>query len=418
MGKRILVTTFGSYGDLHPYITLARALQARGHEVTLATSASYRGRVEAAGIAFHAVRPDGDLDDQALVARIMDRRTGTELLLRELLLPAIRETYEDLAAAAAHADLIVTHPATYAGPIVAQVQRLPWVSTMLAPMGFFSVHEPPVMPPAPWLKRIDRFPPIARGLVALARRITRDWSRPVYELRRELGLARGGDPIYEGQHSPQRVLCLFSRVLAEPQPDWPPQAVITGHIFHDHSAPVPPELAAFLERGAPPLVFTLGSSATAAAGRFYHESIEAAQRLGRRAVLLVGQNRFDDALPADVIAVPYAPHDQVFPRAAAVIHQAGIGTLAQALRAGRPMLIAPFAHDQPDNAWRAERLGIAATLYPERYTARRASRRLQRLLDDPAVPARAARIAAAVRAEDGVGTACALIEAELGQGGT
>src|SRR5215510_1377858 len=86
-GARVLLTTFGSFGDLHPYIAVALALQARGHRVTLATSPVYRDKVEALGIAFHPARPDLRPEPE-LVRRIMDLRTGPEFVLRDLFLPA------------------------------------------------------------------------------------------------------------------------------------------------------------------------------------------------------------------------------------------------------------------------------------------------------------------------------------------
>jgi UDP:flavonoid glycosyltransferase YjiC (YdhE family) len=92
-----------------------------------------------------------------------------------------------------------------------------------------------------------------------------------------------------------------------------------------------------------------------APGDFFRESAEAARRLGRRAVLLTGRdprNQPVGELPAGVIAVPYAPHAAVFPRAAVVVHQGGIGTTGEAMRAGRPMLVVPYSHDQPDHAAR------------------------------------------------------------------
>jgi UDP:flavonoid glycosyltransferase YjiC (YdhE family) len=172
---------------------------------------------------------------------------------------------------------------------------------------------------------------------------------------------------------------------------------------------MPDGLAHFLDDGPAPVVFTLGTSAVGAAGRFYHESAEAARRLGVRAVLLVGTdpaNRPSGGLPPGVIAVEYAPHAELFPRAAVVVHQGGVGTTGQALKAGRPTLVVPYAHDQPDNAWRVTRLGVARTLYPKRYTAKRVERELVALLGDSAYGRRAAEVAAVVRSEDGVATAC------------
>jgi UDP:flavonoid glycosyltransferase YjiC (YdhE family) len=415
---RIVITTFGSYGDVNPYVGLALGLRERGHEPVIATSPFYRDYVERAGIAFHPVRPDVDPNDRALVARIMDARRGTDFIIRDLLLPSLRDAYEDLSTAAAGADLLVTHPITFAGPIVAEERALAWVSTVLAPMSFFSVHDLPVFPPMPWAKRLERIPGAARLLVGLARTATRSWMEPVRRLRAERGLAPAGDPIYEGQHSPELVLALFSRVLGAPQPDWPEHVRITGPILYNGPPQhgLPEELERFLQAGPAPVVFTLGSSAVSAAGTFYEESAAAAHRAGQRAVLLVGRhagNRPRDRLSDTIIAVDHAAHAALLPRAAATVHQGGIGTLHQALRAGRPMLIVPYAHDQPDNAHRAARLGVGRVLGPRRYTADRAAAELRELLRDPSYAERASATAATMRTEDGVASACDAIEARL-----
>jgi len=149
---------------------------------------------------------------------------------------------------------------------------------------------------------------------------------PVQRLRGDLGLPPGKDPTYEGQFSPWLVLAMFSRVLAQPKPDWPPNVRITGQIFYDGSSTsrtLPPDLARFLSLGPAPVVFTLGTSAVEAAGDFYRESLDAARRLGVRAVLLVGRNpnnRPPGPLPEGVTAFAYAPFSAIFPRAAAVVH--------------------------------------------------------------------------------------------------
>src|SRR5262249_31163111 len=109
--RRIVLTTFGSLGDLHPYIAVALGLKERGHEAVIATSAGYRQTIEALGIGFRAVRPD-HLDPEtapALMRRSMDRRTGSEFVIRQLMMPVLRETYEDTLAAAEGADLLVSH---------------------------------------------------------------------------------------------------------------------------------------------------------------------------------------------------------------------------------------------------------------------------------------------------------------------
>jgi rhamnosyltransferase subunit B len=156
----------------------------------------------------------------------------------------------------------------------------------------------------------------------------------------------------------------------------------------------------------------VGFSAVTVAGRFYEESIVAARALGRRAVL-VGKRISTEqvALPEGVISCDYAPFSQLFPRTVAVVHAGGIGTTGLAMRAGRPMLVVPFAHDQPDNAERLRRLGVVCTISGSRYTASRAVPELRQLLDDSSYSQRALEVNGRMRDEDGVRVACDALEA-------
>src|SRR5207244_12880236 len=124
------------------------------------------------------------------------------------------------------------------------------------------------------------------------------------------------------------------------------------------------------------------------------------------------------ALPEGVAAFDYAPFSELFPRTAAVVHSGGVGTTAQAMRAGRPMLVVPYAHDQPDNAARVTRLGVAGTLARHRYDPARAAAALRPLLDDPAYARRASEVGAAIRQEDGVSEACDALEGLLATSGS
>ena len=257
----------------------------------------------------------------------------------------------------------------------------------------------------------------------LSRRVVRSWSEPALKLRAELGIPAGPDPIFEGQHSPDLVLALFSPVFGPPQPDWPSQAHTTGFVYYDRlekSKGLPPELAQFLDAGPPPIVFTLGSSAVMDARDFYLESARAAAELGRRAILLVGNDPANAAAAspsAGIISAEYAPYSELFPRAAAIVHQGGAGTTAQALRAGRPMLVMPFAHDQHDNARCVVRLGVGREIGRDQYRSGRPAAALRDLLDDPGYAARAEDVGRQIRSEDGVTTACDLIERQLADQG-
>jgi UDP:flavonoid glycosyltransferase YjiC (YdhE family) len=212
-------------------------------------------------------------------------------------------------------------------------------------------------------------------------------------------------------------LALFSKLFAGKQADWPRQTVVAGFPFFDQDgqAELTPELTRFLDAGPPPIVFTLGSSAVRDAGPFYSHSAVAAELLGRRAVLLVGKDACNKpaTLPDSVFACDYAPFSKLFPRAAAIVHQGGVGTTAQAMRSGRPMLVMPYAHDQPDNAERVTRLGIARTISRRRYNPSRAAAELRRLLDSPACSKRALEVGQQISQEDGVRVACDALEGLL-----
>ena len=175
---------------------------------------------------------------------------------------------------------------------------------------------------------------------------------------------------------------------------------------------MPPDLQRFLDAGPPPIVFTLGTSAVMVAGNFYRESLRAAQQLNRRAVFLIGKDERNQVgpLPDGMFAADYAPYSELFPRAAAIVHQGGAGTTGQAMRAGKPMVVVPFAHDQPDHAARLKRLGISATVPRHGVSARRLADALSRVLIDPQFAANAKRVGQEVRAETGVKSACDVLE--------
>jgi MGT family glycosyltransferase len=416
MAKRIVISCWGSHGDLFPYIGLALALKRQGHTPVVATNAGYRTEVEREGIEFAEAGPLIDMNvanARELYERVMDPVKGSEVIVTELLMPKLRETFDQLRAAIEGADLLVNHPITYAGPLAAEHARTPWVSTVLAPLSFFSAGDPPVLPMAPRLTATPVLGPwLANTLLKLARPTLRRWVEPIAQLRAELGLPPSEHPMIEGQFSPQGTLALFSRVLAEPQRDWPPNVTVTGTIFYNAPEPLETHLEEFLAAGDPPVVFTLGTSAVGAAGAFYHESAAAAAKLGVRAVMLTGgfaQNR-PEALPPNVLLVDRAPHELLFPRASVIVHQCGAGTTAQALRSGHPMLLVPHGHDQFDNAQRVRKLGVARTLLPNEYRAERVARELRALLQDLRYRERAAAVSIVVREERGAEAAVAVIE--------
>ncbi len=418
----ILFSTFGSLGDLHPYLAIAFEAQKRGHHPIIATAPKYQAKIEALGIEFRAVRPDLPPESEfgAMAKRVMDLKDGPRYLFQEIINPNLRDSYADLLAASGDADLIITHPAVISGPLVAQKLGKKWLSSALAPISLWSKLDPTTPPTVPYLDFLRVFGPLWPTIMfGLGRVATKSWTSNFEALRREIGVPSRGNPMLEGQHSPFGTLALFSPVFAPPQRDWPTNTLATGFCFYDAtglSKKSEIDWKSWVEKGARPIVFTLGSSAVHDAGEFWNQSQSLVSGLGSqtRAIFLTGGTWKSET--ERILALDYAPHSEIFPFAQFVVHQGGAGTTSQALRAGIPQIITPFAHDQPDNARRIKNLGVGFGCNLKRYLRGGAGQEIETMTDDYetfAAPAR--EIGAQIRAENGPLAACEMIEAVAGE---
>lgn len=415
----VLLATYGSPGDLQPFLAIGLALEQRGQRVIIATSETYRERVERLGLEFVPVRPDRDPQspDPDYLRRVQRGERPSQLFC-DMFMPGLRDSTADLTDVAAGARAVVSHTLVGGGRLAAECHQIPWISVVMQPMGYLPAAEPPVIGPpvlAATLRAMGK--PTARAVLRGAREITMPWVRDWHRLRDELGLVSSSQhPLFEGQHSSLLSLGVFPRILGEPQPDWPSSARVTGFPFlRDPSRYLHPELTEFLDSGEPPVVFTLGTTAVNEPGHFYEVSAEAARAVGVRAVLVAGPHGNASGDNEHVITVPWAPHDLLFARSCGVVHQGGIGTLAEAISAGKPMIIMPYAHDQTDNAWRAQRLGVGSILPRGRYRSRTLSRMLDRILTSPVRASACRHCQAEMSKEHGADAAAAAICQVLGQ---
>jgi UDP:flavonoid glycosyltransferase YjiC (YdhE family) len=411
---RVLLATFGSFGDVNPYIALALALRERGHEGVLAAPEYYRAVIEREGIPFHPLRPDANMDDHELLSRVMDPKRGTNFILEEILLPALPHSYEDLLGAAVGCDVMVSHTLVYAGPLVADATSIPWASCTLQPLAFMSPSDPPVLSPLQgiaWLRHLGRLPNAA--LLGVARLAVKKWVKAINKLRQTLGLPIGTNPIFEGQFSPQLALALFSRQFGAPQRDWPTSVVQPGFVTYDGShgrGGMSKVLECFLNSGSAPVVFTLGTSSVTSLDGLLAAGIEAVSNIGMRAVIVADERHVPpDLIDENILVVASAPFRQLLPRASIIVHPRGVETIGISLQAGRPSLLMPVSADHPDNAARMSKLGIARVLKRRHRTASHLTRELQ-LLSCPEWRARAEKLATVINGEPGVAGACEAIE--------
>jgi UDP:flavonoid glycosyltransferase YjiC (YdhE family) len=422
-GAKIVLTTVGTLGDLHPFIAIALALKERGHRPLMAVPEDHLAKVRAAGLdgvailpSFDTIRQHMGLAEDAAVKRAMSNQV---YMLEEVVLPWLTSSTEALSRVAADADVLVASLFVFGSPTVAEKDDVPLVSVILQPMALLSIHAPPHTPDF-WMTK--GFPRTSAGVAwnrmifSLLRGLMRRRYTPAIDrMRADHGLPPTTDPcMFEIGRQTALTLCCYSPVFGPRPIDAPANTEIVGFpVFDSESggADEPdPELAAFLAAGPPPLVFTLGSFAVHAPGNFYAEAAAAARQLGQRAVLLTGPGstlRSDD----QILVRAYAPHSTVFRHALAIIHHGGIGTVGQALRAGKPQLVVPHMGDQSDNAERIRRMGLGQVLRARRFTADRAVRRIAQLIDPRrSYGAEAARVGAIVAAEHGAHDAALAIE--------
>jgi UDP:flavonoid glycosyltransferase YjiC (YdhE family) len=411
----------GSLGDLHPFIALGRALLDRGLTVVLACAEEYRDKVQASGVSFQPMRPsfeqmqnDLGVDRAELTRRAVEHSV---FLFRKLILPYVRMAYEDMMPVTADADLVITSSLAFGARYAAEKRGITVIAVVLQPMMFLSAYDPPVIPKAEWLSRVlRRLGPVSTGFALSGLKTAANMLfRPLRALRDELGLpATRANPLFDGQFGEGGAIGMYSPLLGAVQADFPKPTTLTGFAtFDSHDglqSGLEPELAEFLRHGADPLVFTLGSVVVNNPGGFFRESVRAARLAGMRAVLLVGELGTDESLQsAEVFVCPYARHSLLFPRAAAIVHHGGIGTLAQAMRSGRPQIVVPYFADQLDNAARAARLGVARLVPPRRYSGLRVSGELGVLLGQQSYLRRAQEIGQLLGAEDGAAGAARVV---------
>jgi UDP:flavonoid glycosyltransferase YjiC (YdhE family) len=412
---RFLLTSWGSYGDLHPFLALGRGLRARGHEVTLVGHPDWAAETQIAGLRFVSTGEPSREDFVKEHPEILSMKWGGLVSLHTLVHHAIAPGFDQVLAALrteapAH-DMLVAHHFVFPAPIAAELSGKPFATVSLAPGVVPSAHT---LPGANFGQ--------ARGGM-----LGRAWNRFIWaggslvsramvdplinRLRAKHGLPPVRDAIFAA-HSPRLNLQLYSEHFAPRPPDWSGEKKIAGFCFYDPpSAPkLAPEIEDFLTRGEPPVLFTLGSVAVQNPGHFFEHAVKTLAALKLRGILLIGPETNRPArLPDSVLAASYAPYGLLMPRVRAVVHQCGIGTLSHTLRAGVPSVACPFAFDQPNNARRLEALGVANFVMPYQRSTHFIAAALTLLLRGDA-PARAQRLGEIIRAEDGVARACEILE--------
>ena len=374
---KVLIITFGSRGDVQPYVALGRGLQAAGHMVTICTASRFESFIADHNLAY------GYMTDELL--KFMDTDVGrdaientvglfgvfkTMLKLVKYLKPLTKQMIIDSweAAQAINPDLVIYHPKSLGAVSIAEKMKIPVIMANLQPMivptSEFPLAGMPTIPIGGWYNRSTY------GLIKLGLRM---YAKIINEFRQHVlnlnPFPKSSGILYTADGKPIPILHGYSPYVVPRPMDWPGNAMVNGYWFLDslNEWKPDPKLKAFLDAGAPPVYIGFGSMAGRNPQRLANIAIEALRKAKLRGIIATGRGGLKAAqLPDSILKIDMASHDWLFPRMAAIVHHGGAGTTAAALRAGKPMTICPFIGDQPFWGERIHALGVGPKPIPHK----------------------------------------------------
>lgn len=356
----ITILTYGSRGDVQPFLPLSLGLMKRGHFVKLAAPSRFKDLVEGYGISFFPLAGD----PEELSRRLNDAGYDFVKLLRELFKHSTQigaEVARQTEEACASADLII-HTFTHAvgAHTLAREMNIPDIHIQTFPMFTPTGDYPNIALPNLKLRFLNRLTHI------VSQRITSWTSRLGYEqVRRQAGLPKR--KLYspfdkDSLRSPTPILCAWSPSILPPSRDWKSNVHVTGYFFFDDDMVYEPpaELLSFLSNGEPPVCVSFGSMIHRDAERIDEIVRDTLKRSKQRAVILSGWGSVHRTSTSDVLYLDAVPHDWLLPRCKMLMHHGGAGTTSAGLRAGIPQVVVPFMADQPFWGKRVHAIGVGS----------------------------------------------------------
>jgi len=409
---RIILLTYGSRGDVEPFVALGKGLQGAGHSVRLAAPALFKSLASSHDIDYIPLPGDPDRLVQDLVQQAGTRPWRMVTVMSRYVLPLAEQVAGAVREACQGADIVVhSFLMTQAGHEAARELSAPEVSAQLFPVFSITGEFAAVAFPDPPLGRAYR-----RLTHAITIQTFRQGGRWLYgRVRRRAPhlppLSRWPFAAASRQRPP--ILYAFSPHVVAPPVDWAQDVHVTGywHLGPPDEWKPPSGLLHFLDAGPAPVFIGFGSITARSGGELTDIALEALALSRQRGVLGMGQHGLPNRdLPANVLAIGSVAHSWLFPRMAAVVHHGGAGTTGAGLRAGIPGIIVPFTADQPFWGRQVFRLGVGPRPIPvQQVSATKLAQAISAAVGDSAMRARAQDLGTRIRAEDGVARAMEVI---------
>lgn len=409
----ITILSYGTRGDVEPFLALSQALIRAGHNVRLAAPQAFESDAAEWGVDF--VGFPGDLEQ---LARSLVQQAGLNIVrmitvMSRHVLPLAEPVLERARSACQDADVIVhAFLTTLVGHAEARRLGVPDISVQ-----FFPVFAPTAEFPSVVFPNLPFGPGYRRWSHRFTDAVYRYGSRLLYGIvrRRSRDLPPlGGWPFHQdGDRGSTPLLFAFSPNVVTPAADWGEHVEVTGYWLSETSRgwEPPRDLLRFLEAGPPPVYVGFGSVRVRDEHRLVELTARALDNVGQRGVLSMWRHG-GKRLPPSLLAVGSVPHRWLFSRVSTVVHHGGAGTTGAGLRAGVPNVVVPFTADQAFWGARVRELGVGPQPIPaKRLTVERLTNALGEALADGSMRRRAEALGRKIQSEDGVARAVARIEA-------
>lgn len=422
---KILILTFGSTGDVLPYIALGDGLTEKGHEVVICTNSRFENLVVKHGMRYAYMSDDiTQLIESEFGRRMIEGLNGAVGFLRamcsmigkigDIQTRIINDSW--MAVKTNEPDVIVFSPKSFQARHFAEKIGCKAIAAPLFPQ-----HVPTATRPSLGFPRLGSF----NGYNLYTYKIVRGISQLIagsyikkWRINHDLSPAFSGiDICHDTAGNRIPVINGYSKALITPPKDYPENVHTCGFWFLQQAPGwVPPtDLVEFLAQGPAPVYFGFGSMASVRSKRITAIIVEAVTRCGCRAILATGWGGLSpERLPNNIFQISSAPHDWLFPRVSAVVHHGGAGTTAAGLKAGRPTLICPIFADQPLWGEIVFQLGAGvAPISQNKLNVLKLSLAINALLHDHRIKMKALEIAEQLNGEDGIGNAISVIESVM-----
>ena len=411
---KIMLTTWGTTGDVRPFLALANELKIAGHKIQVCASSVYGQQFEKIGVGFRPVGVPFEKDQfDQIMDRIIDIRNPLKsalMIAKEGILNQAEQWYNDCLDAMTDCDIVVCHSADMPGQEAAIKKNLPWITVSYCPGFIKSIYTAPS--PAPNLGRYGNY---------LMWKVV------------ELMMYHQADPLFnaffdsvggnnrsligiKGMYSPQLNLVASSSYITKPPPDLPSYHKFTGAWFlEEPDYEVPLDLRKFLDQGPSPIIVSFGSMGGTKGLETTQTIVDAVQVTGQRAIIQAGWGKLGSesfGWDSKILSVGHVPHDFLFRRGICVIHHGGAGTTHAACLAGVPSIVIPHLADQPYWGSRLQKLGVAPKiLHRKQMTTKSLADRILQVIRSESMSTKAKELGKKIETEDGLGKAVELVEA-------